>query len=157
MSRKRAKSGREDKTERKNKLEKPPSQPWGTYAEEIVPLLLVGRRPKTDSGWLGSDAGEYCGETGFNTICLGNSGCKSTPIRTIRYYVNTIFKTQRCRTRTRRRARATYTSPLRRCNTASDALTFIGTTEPKKKNRCLHITRVHVSIINGKARTIPEP
>jgi hypothetical protein len=26
-------------------------------------LLLVGRRPETDSGWLGGDAGEYCGET----------------------------------------------------------------------------------------------
>ena len=64
MSRKRAKSGRKDKAERKNKLEKPPSQHWGSYAEEIVPLLLVGRRPETDSGWLGSDAGEYCGETG---------------------------------------------------------------------------------------------
>ena len=24
------------------------------------------RRPETDSGWLGSDAGEYCGETGEN-------------------------------------------------------------------------------------------
>ena len=114
----------------KKQIKKPPSQPWGSYAEEIVPLLLVGRRPETDSSWLGSDAGEYCGETGFDTICLGNSGCKSTPIRTIRYYVNTIFKTQRSRTRTRRRARATYTSPLRRCNTASDAFTFIGTTKP---------------------------
>ena len=52
--------------ERKSKLDKPPSQPWGSYAEEIVPLLLVVRRPETDSGWLGSDAGEYCGETGEN-------------------------------------------------------------------------------------------
>ena len=66
MSRKRAKSGRKDKTERKNRLEKPPFHPWRSYAEEIVPLLLVGRRPETDSGWLGSDAGEYCGETGEN-------------------------------------------------------------------------------------------
>ena len=64
MFRKRAKSRRKDKTERKNSLEEPPSQPWGSYAEEIVPLPLVGRRPETDSGWLGSDAGEYCGETG---------------------------------------------------------------------------------------------
>ena len=40
MSRKRAKSGRKNKTERKNNLEKPPSQPWGSYAEEIVPLPL---------------------------------------------------------------------------------------------------------------------
>ena len=63
---KKTKSRRKDKTERKNNLEKPPSQPWGSYAEEIVPLLLVGRRPETDSGWLGSDAGEYCGETGEN-------------------------------------------------------------------------------------------
>ena len=75
MSRKRAKSGRKNKTERKNNLEKPPSQPWGSYAEEIVLLLLEGRRPETDSGWLGSDAGEYCGETGDNceagVLCSG--------------------------------------------------------------------------------------
>ena len=64
MSRKRAKNGREDKTERKNRVEKPPSQPWVSYADEIVPLLLVGRRPEADSGWLSSDVGEYCGETG---------------------------------------------------------------------------------------------
>ena len=56
----------EDKTKRKNKIEKPPSQRWGSYAEELVPLLLVGRRPETDSGWLGGDAGEYRGKTGEN-------------------------------------------------------------------------------------------
>ena len=66
MSRKRAKNGREDKTERKNRVEKPPSQPWVSYAEELVPLLLVGRRPETDSGWLGGDAGECRGKTGEN-------------------------------------------------------------------------------------------
>ena len=59
------KTGKKDKTERKNNLEKPPSQPWRSYAKEII-SLLVGRRPETDSSWLGNDAGEYCGETGEN-------------------------------------------------------------------------------------------
>ena len=35
------------------------------YAEELGPLLLLGRRSETGAGWLG-DAGEYCGETGEN-------------------------------------------------------------------------------------------
>ena len=35
------------------------------YAEELSPLLLLGRRSGTDAGWLG-DAGTYCGETGEN-------------------------------------------------------------------------------------------
>ena len=34
--------------------------------KNLTPLLLVGRRPETDSGWLGCDVGEYCGETGKN-------------------------------------------------------------------------------------------
>ena len=54
----------EENTERKNNLETSLSQPWGSYADEIVPLLLVGRRPEADSSWLGSEAGEYCSETG---------------------------------------------------------------------------------------------
>ena len=33
------------------------------YAEELGPLLLLGRRSETGAGWL-SDAGEYCGDTG---------------------------------------------------------------------------------------------
>ena len=61
------KSRRKDKTERKK-----PCQPWGSYAEEIGLLLLVGRRPETESGWLGSDAGEYCGETGENCENYGS-------------------------------------------------------------------------------------
>ena len=70
------KSRRKDKTERKNSLEEPPSQPWGSYAEEIVPLPLVGRRPETDSGWLGCDAGEYSGETGENCEAGVRSTCE---------------------------------------------------------------------------------
>jgi len=49
------KSRRKDKTERKNSLENSLSP---GYAEKIIPLLLVGRRPETDAGWLGSDAGD---------------------------------------------------------------------------------------------------
>ena len=33
------------------------------YAEELGPLLFLGRRSETGAGWL-SDAGEYCGDTG---------------------------------------------------------------------------------------------
>jgi hypothetical protein len=70
VSRKRTKSGRKDMTERKSKLGEreftgwPPCLPWGDYAEELIRLLLKGRRSETDSCWLGCDAGEYCGETG---------------------------------------------------------------------------------------------
>ena len=72
VSRKRAKSGRKDKTEGKDKtgerkfIGRPPCQPWGDYTEELIPLLLVGRRSETDPGRLevGCDAGEYGGETG---------------------------------------------------------------------------------------------
>ena len=42
VSRKRAKSGRKEKTEKKNKIEKPLFQPWGSYAEEIIPCSSLG-------------------------------------------------------------------------------------------------------------------
>ena len=67
-------SGKKDKAEGKDKIGKreftrrPPCHPWGDYAEEIIPLLLVLRRSETETSWLagGCDAGEYCGETGEN-------------------------------------------------------------------------------------------
>ena len=58
VSRKRTKSGIEDKTDGKGKIGeheftgKPPYRPWGDYAEELIPPLLVGRRSETDPGWL---------------------------------------------------------------------------------------------------------
>ena len=67
------KSRRKDKTERKNNLENSLSP---GYAEKIIPLLLVGRRPETDAGWLGSDAGEYCGETGEDCEAGVLSSCE---------------------------------------------------------------------------------
>ena len=50
----------------KQKLTGSPHVIPGNYAEELSPLLLVGRRSETDPSWLGCDAGEYCGETGEN-------------------------------------------------------------------------------------------
>jgi hypothetical protein len=47
---------RKDKTEGENKIGereftgRPPCHPWGDYAEELIPLLLVGRRSETDPG-----------------------------------------------------------------------------------------------------------
>jgi len=56
-----AKSGRKDKPERKKKIlsRKKTLSTLGVYVEEIVPLLLVGCRPETSSGW--RDASELRG------------------------------------------------------------------------------------------------
>ena len=58
--------GRKKKTEKRKFTGRPTCHPWGAYAEELTPFLLVGRRSETDPSWLGCDAGEYCGETGEN-------------------------------------------------------------------------------------------
>ena len=47
----------------KRKKKRGPSGISDDYAEELGPLLLLGRRSVTGAGWL-SDAGEYCGDTG---------------------------------------------------------------------------------------------
>ena len=57
------KHGRKENPERKKKENRGPSGISDDYAEELGPLLFLGRRSETGAGWL-SDAGEYCGDTG---------------------------------------------------------------------------------------------
>ena len=52
---------RKPRKKKENKREAP--QASLNYAEELGPLLFLGRRSETGAGWL-SDAGEYCGDTG---------------------------------------------------------------------------------------------
>ena len=59
------KHGRKENPQRKRKKEKKREALRASlnYAEELGPLLFLGRRSETGAGWL-SDAGEYCGDTG---------------------------------------------------------------------------------------------
>ena len=59
------KHGRKENPERKKKKDKKREALRASlnYAEELGPLLFLGRRSETGAGWL-SDAGEYCGDTG---------------------------------------------------------------------------------------------
>ena len=59
------KHGRKENSERKRKKENKREAHRASlnYAEELGPLLFLGRRSETGAGWL-SDAGEYCGDTG---------------------------------------------------------------------------------------------
>ena len=65
-----------NKIEKRKFTERPLCHPWGAHAEELSPLLLVGRRSETDPSWLGCDAGEYCGETGENCEAEVLSTCE---------------------------------------------------------------------------------
>ena len=65
MSRRKRRKARKRKRNQKEKRNEQRG-PYGIpedYAEELGPLLFLGRRSETGAGWL-SDAGEYCGDTG---------------------------------------------------------------------------------------------
>ena len=53
----------EKKTQKEKRKKKGPSGLSDDYAEELGPLLFLGRRSENGASWL-SDAGEYCGDTG---------------------------------------------------------------------------------------------
>ena len=56
-------TGKKKTQKEKRKKKRGPSGISDDYAEELGPLLFLGRRSETGAGWL-SDAGEYCGDTG---------------------------------------------------------------------------------------------
>ena len=57
------KHGKKENPERKKENKREALRASLNYAEELGPLLFLGRRSETGAGWL-SDAGEYCGDTG---------------------------------------------------------------------------------------------